>query len=350
MFSLSIFCFFIILIIVIYYMLYKPYRRRFAKNEWSLSGKVIVVTGGSRGIGKGVATELGRNGCTVYLTGRTVVEGEGPILKGSPLEGTITETAQIINQSGGHGIAVQCDHNNDDDMRALVERIKKEQDGRGVDCLVNNVIWIRSDVKQSPPFWQQEIEVFDAYHRVGLRSHYVMAVLLMPLLETSATYHREKLNIKFSPIIVNISSPGAKHYLFNCAYGSAKAALDRLTSDMAVDLRKSKSHVVACGLWPGMVKTERMQRHANTFKRMFHVNLMEQGETPEFTGRAIAAMIDANDAQAHNGKILTVAGLADRYNFDDVNGRRPPSMTDPKFIAMVGWNKFKALFSKQQQN
>ena len=181
----------------------------------SLQGRVAVVTGASRGIGKGIAVELGAQGATVYVTGRTTAEG-------GVLPGTVGQTAAEIDELGGKGIAVACDHHDDAAVLKVFERVREEQ-GR-LDILVNNVFsapdlapWLGKN------FWELPIEAWDQCIDIGVRSHYVASAFAVPLmLETGPG------------LIANISSPGAVAYSHNVAYGVGKAAVDRLSHDMAV--------------------------------------------------------------------------------------------------------------------
>ena len=178
--------------------------------------RVAVVTGASRSIGKGIALELGAAGATVYVTGRTVEPGA--------LAGTIGETAAEIDALGGHGIAVACDHKDDAQVEALFARVAEEQ-GR-LDVLVNNVFpapvlapWL------GKKYWELPIEAWDEIIGVGSRSHYVASVYATPLLFAAG-----------GGLIVNVSSSGAVTYAHNVVYGVGKAAVDKMTSDMAVEL------------------------------------------------------------------------------------------------------------------
>src|SRR5215207_2751426 len=147
----------------------------------SLKGQVALVTGASRGVGKGVALALGAAGATVYIIGRTINEGETPF----PLAGAITSTAEEVTRAGGKGIAVRCDHRNDDEVRAVFEQIKSEQ-GR-LDILVNNV-WGGYEgfhdgnaFKSGPNFWQKPIAFWDE-NMMGVRATYVASVLAAPMM------------------------------------------------------------------------------------------------------------------------------------------------------------------------
>jgi dehydrogenase/reductase SDR family member 1 len=321
-----------LVLVAVVWLARKWHRRMHAVSEWDLRGTVVLVTGASRGLGKGIAEALGSCGATVYVTGRSVRAEDAPTLRGTKLSGTVTETAEEITRRGGKGIAVQCDHNDDEQVERLLARVEKEH-GR-LDVLVNNVFQILGE-GQSPPFWRdpaQAIRVFDAYQRVGFRSHFVATALAMRLLMKSDASRRRAL-------VVNISSPGAERYLFNAMYGSNKAGLDRLTRDMAKEVGahvpRSSPNAAVCvlGLWPGMVATERMLVHRDAFVRKFGVDVAADGESSEFTGRAIAALFtDQQRLQRRNGSIMHVSSVADHYNFADVDGRRPPSMYSLTFL------------------
>ncbi len=260
-----------------------------------LVGKIAVVTGASRGIGKGIAMGLGEAGATVYVTGRTVTEGS------APLPGTIGETAERVTRLGGKGIAVQVDHGHDEEIRALFERVKREQ-GR-LDILVNNVFKIPDPPVWSGVFWEHPIQVWDDMVGIGLRAHYVASCYAVPLMVPNR-----------SGLLVNISSPGAAGYTFSVAYGVGKSGVDRLSADMAVELKPYD--VTSVCLWPGAVKTEFVMEQAA--KAKIPLNL-DAAETPLFTGRAVAALAADSDVMAKSGQTLIVADLAKEYGFSDVD-------------------------------
>jgi len=159
----------------------------------ALDGAVAIVTGASRGIGKGCAIELGAAGATVYVTGRTVEEGA------HPLPGTVAATAQEVDAAGGRGIAVPCDHRDDDAVRALFARVASEQ-GR-LDVLVNNAFLIPKELTSGKPFWKVPLSNWDDMIDVGTRSAYVASALAAEAMVTQGR-----------GLIVNISSSGATEY------------------------------------------------------------------------------------------------------------------------------------------
>ncbi|BCY09221.1 SDR family NAD(P)-dependent oxidoreductase [Actinoplanes sp. L3-i22] len=267
----------------------------------TMSGVVAVVTGSSRGVGKGIAVELGRRGATVYVTGRTVTPGS------HPLPGTVGQTADEITAAGGRGIAVAVDHADDQQVRALFDRVADEQGH--LDLLVNNASILAADATEPPPFWTKGLQAADQI-TVGLRSAYVSTHLAAGLLLKSAR-----------GLVVNISYYGSVSYHLDPAYGATKAGLDKMSWDMAQDFGAYGVAVVS--LWPGPTSTERAlalrpdlgdgQDRANT------------SETPAFTGMVIASLYRDPDLMAHSGQVVIGAEAALAYGFADVNGKQPPS-------------------------
>ena len=262
-----------------------------------LDGQIAIVTGASRGVGKGIALGLGEAGATVYVTGRSVSRGVLP--------GTIGETADEVSRLGGRGIAVACDHGDDAQVKELFAQVGREQ-GR-VDILVNNAFAV-PDGKLVAPFWELPIDQWDVMHRVGLRSHYVAAWHAAPLMIA-----------KRLGLIVNVSSFGAKIQAVNVAYGVGKAGVDRMTRDMGREL--SSHGVTVISLWPGVVKTERLL--AEPDRLGFDTT---HGESPMLSGRAVAAVAADPARLAKTGKPLVVAELAAEYGFTEVDGTLPASL------------------------
>ncbi|KAK3085542.1 hypothetical protein FSP39_005011 [Pinctada imbricata] len=206
----------------------------------SLAGKVCLVTGGTRGIGKGVALQLGEAGATVYVTGRTLTPKAGSV------GGSLTDTEREIAERGGRCIPVQCDHSKDEEIEKLFEKINKEQSGQ-LDILVNNAyaaFRVGEDVEKKS-FWEEPVSAWDSVNNVGLRNHYLCTV-----------YAARMMVPRKRGLIVNISSIGGLRYLGDVPYCVGKEALDRMAVDCGHELIK---HNVAClSLWPGVVKTENM--------------------------------------------------------------------------------------------
>jgi len=264
---------------------------------------VAVVTGGSRGAGRGIAVALGEQGYRVYVTGRTVREGD------ADLPGTIGATAAQVDAAGGEGVAVQCDHADDAQVAALFARVADECGGR-LDILVNNVTALHDDLVKPGPFWEKSMALVDILD-VGLRSHYV------------ASWHAARLMVPAGDgLIAFTSSFGSHCYMHGAAYGAQKAGIDKFAADMGVDLRGTG--VAAISLWMGPLKTERSARtvaeHPDTY-----AEIMKLAETPEFNGRAILAIHDDPERDAINGQTLIAAEVAVKYGFTDLDGRQPPS-------------------------
>lgn len=258
-----------------------------ADCPFNLKGKVALVTGASRGVGKGVAQVLADCGATVYATGRTVQETES---------------------SGRKIIAVRCDHRDDAQVRAVFDRIAREQ-GR-LDVLVNNVwggyenMMENGEFTWTRPFWQQPLWRWDAMFQASVRAHYAASCLAAPMMIA-----------RRNGLIVNTSFWAAQKHIANVAYGVSKAATDKLTADMAHELNEHNVTVVS--LYPGLVRTEAVLAAAAWLD-------LSNSESPEFVGRAVAC--DANVIQK-TGSVLVAAALAREYNFSDIDGRWPRPLT-----------------------
>lgn len=270
-----------------------------AKND-SMSGKIAVVTGASRGIGRGIALVLGAQGATVYVTGRSEAAGD------HALPGTIHETADVITAAGGIGIAVACDHGDDAQVEALFAKVR--QDHGRVDLLVNNAAYIPAECLNPPPFWTKPITLADQI-TVGLRSAYVSTYYAAPLLVAA-----------HDALVVNISFYGAVSYHLDPAYGATKGGLDKMTSDMAKDFKPFGVTVVS--VWPGPTLTEMAVSLLSALPA--GEAMMETFETLEFTGRVIAALYGDADRQTKSGTVVIAAEAAFQYGFKDANGKQPP--------------------------
>jgi len=267
-----------------------------------LRGKVAVVTGASRGVGKGIALALGEAGATVYVTGRS---DAGGTTEGLP--GTVRETADAVTQRGGHGISVRCDHTADAEVEALFARVAQEQ-GR-LDVLVNNVWggYEQHDLARFvAPFWEQPLRHWSGMFEAGVRAHLVATRLAVPLMLP----HRRGL-------IVHTTAWDRDKYLGNLFYDVAKAAVNRLAFGMARELEPHQVAVLA--LAPGFVGTERVRAAFAAAGRA-----PPDLESPAYIGRAVVALAADANFLAKSGRVLTVGQLATEYGFTDVDGQQWP--------------------------
>ena len=271
-----------------------------------LTGKVAVVTGASRGIGKGIAIALGAEGATVYVTGRTVTPGS------YPLPGTVGETAQEVDKRGGKGIAVKVDHANDDEVAALFEQVRREQ-GR-LDILVNNAFALPEDLIVQKPFWEKPLSNWEMVD-VGVRSNFV------------AAWHASHIMVpQKSGLIVAISGYVGVTYTYGVVFGTCKSAVDRMARDMAIELEPH--NVASLSLWQGLTFTERAHRNlaANPEMTSRTVTNPAIGSSVEHPGRVIAALASDPDIMNRSGGTFITAEVAQDYGITDIDGKVIPSL------------------------
>ena len=272
----------------------------------SLEGKVAVVTGASRGIGKGIALALGAEGATVYVTGRTVTPGV------YPLPGTVGETAAEIDKRGGKGVAVKVDHANDDEVAALFEQVRREQ-GR-LDILVNNAFSLPEDLTEPKPFWEKPLSNWEMVD-VGVRSNF------------TAAWHAAHIMVpQKSGLIVDISGYVGVTYTYGVIFGTCKSAVDRMARDMAIELQPH--NVASLSLWQGLTFTERAHRNleANPEMKKLTVTNPLVGCTPEFPGRVIVALATDPELMKRSGGTFITAEVAQDYGVTDIDGKVIPSL------------------------
>lgn len=292
----------------------------------NLEGKVTLVTGATRGLGKGIAIGLGEAGATVYITGRRLNSSNSE----NDIPGSLNETQLAVEQAGGVCIPVCVDHGDDEQVRLLFERIQDEQ-GQ-LDLLVNNAysgVQALGDAN-GKPFWESEPIFWDACNNVGLRSHYVASVFAARMM----TQHQQGL-------ICTISSWGGMSYIFGVPYGAGKSACDRLAAEMAVELKQH--NVASLSIWPGIVGTEFITRFAaemdDSSGADSQSSAIKEGynwETPLLTGRAIAALAADSTVMRRTGRVQIVAELAQHYGLVDKDGNRPVSLRSLRFLLPLG--------------
>jgi len=282
---------------------------------------VAIVTGASRGAGKGIAIALGSHGCTVYITGRSEQEGDAEV------PGTIYATARDVTEAGGKGIAVRCDHSDDAQVAALVERVMAEQ-GR-IDILVNNAAWQGNVLSMPGQFWEKSLDVAKMID-VGARSGFV------------ATWYAAPHMVKQDKgLVVFTSAPGSMHYCMGPSYGAHKAAVDKMAFDMGTDFADAGVNVAAVSIWMGALTTERMMGMMESIPGLKE-NLEGTLESAGYTGHVAWAMYnDPAMFEKFNGKTVIGAEIGKDYGITDIGGKYPPSVRDHTGAAPPEYSPYK---------
>ncbi|VDM92316.1 unnamed protein product [Litomosoides sigmodontis] len=285
-----------------------------SKGAKPLDGQIALVTGGARGVGRGIALQLSEAGATVYISGRK--PGSTPDIP------TLHDTVNEISSRGGKAVAVYCDHSKDDEVSELFEKIAKAENNR-LDLLVNNAFSGATAMERNvgKKFFECHPSFWDEINSVGLRNVYICSVLASRMMVA-----------RRRGLIVNISSPAGMRYFFNVPYGVGKAAIDKMSADMAEELKGYKVAVVS--LWPGTVKTEKsydwlrsgMLSKLAKMPQAQIQRMVEKGETPEFVGRGVACLACDNRVLRKTGCILLTGDLCNEYLFLDNDGKIPSNM------------------------
>ncbi|GAB3102252.1 SDR family NAD(P)-dependent oxidoreductase [Aestuariicella hydrocarbonica] len=261
-----------------------------------MTQSVAVVTGASRGLGRGIARALGRCGFTVYLTGRNASELEA--------------AAAEVNAAGGCGVSVVCDHRDDAAVTAMFERVRQE--GGRLDVLVNNATAVYPAELSAPgPFWEKPLHLVDMID-VGLRSSYVAAYAAAPLMIATG-----------GGLMVHISFYGAVSYFHGPAYGAAKAGTDKMAFDMAEDLRPH--NVASVSLWPGFILSDLIKAVPPEQLPPELVARLPTFETPEFSGMVIERLWQDPQRMQWSGETLIGAEMGQRFGLKDLDGKAPLS-------------------------
>jgi NAD(P)-dependent dehydrogenase (short-subunit alcohol dehydrogenase family) len=279
-----------------------------------LADRVAVITGASRGIGRGIALALGEEGATVYVTGRTVAPDS------APLPGSVGETAAEVTRRGGRGIAAPCDLKDDAQIAALFAQVAREQ-GR-LDILVNNAIAIPPEMTRRIGFWEKPLSHWEILD-IGLRAAFV------------AAHYAAKIMVpQRSGLIAAISGYVGVTYTYDTVFGTTKTATDRMARDMAIELKPH--NVASVSLWQGFTHTERAQENLRTVPGMAGQLNAAAGSSPEFPGRVIAALAKDPDLMARTGGTWINAELAEEYGVTDVDGRRIVSLREERGAPLWG--------------
>lgn len=257
---------------------------------------VAVVTGATRGLGRGIAREFGSQNATVVVTGR--------------IEADLADVAAEVGERGGKPIAIACDHADDNSVAKAFSRIRAE--AGGIDILVNNAAAVHpTDLIGPGPFWKKPLHLVDMID-VGLRSNYVAAWHAAPIMTSAG-----------KGLIASISFYGAVSYFHGAAYGAAKAGTDKMMADMAVDL--APHGVAAISYWPGFVLTDAVRAMPPEMLPPEMRESLPQWETPEFTARVLRALFEAPDLMSLTGQALIGAELGERFGVRDLDGKQPIS-------------------------
>ena len=278
----------------------------------ALAGKVALVAGATRAAGRGIAVQLGAAGATVYVTGRSTRGQRSEMDRPE----TIEETAALVDEAGGRGIAVQVDHLVPEQVRTLVARIESEQGALHV--LVND-IWGATRMEWNKTVWESDLEYGLRTLRLGVDTHAITSHFAIPLLLK-----------KPGGLVVEVTDGtdeyNKDHYRVSFFYDLAKAAVNRMAFALAHELEPHGA--TALSLTPGWLRSEAMLdaykvteanwRDATKVQPHFAIS-----ETPVFVGRAVAALAADPDVKRWNGKSLSSGELAKVYGFTDADGSRP---------------------------
>ncbi len=274
-----------------------------------LRGQIAVVAGATRGAGRGIARMLGEAGATVYCTGRST--RDNPATEGRPE--TIEETAEAVGRAGGRGIAVRCDHTEEQEVEALFARIRKDH-GR-LDILVNDIWGGDALTEWGAPFWELSTEKGFALFERAIHTHVITSRHGAPLMvEQNAG------------LIVEMTDGDTLGYRGNLFYDLAKNAAIRLAEAMAKDLHAHE--ITALALTPGFLRSEAVLDHfgvkeANWRDAISKDPWFAESETPCFVGRAVAALAADPNVREKNSGLFSSWELAKEYGFTDLDGRQP---------------------------
>ncbi|MFI5736008.1 SDR family oxidoreductase [Kribbella sp. NPDC051587] len=276
-----------------------------------LAGKVALVTGGSRAAGRGIAVQLGAAGATVYVTGRTTRTSRSEMNRPE----TIEDTAELIDQAGGHGIAVPVDHLEPAQVKGLIDRIEREQGALHI--LVNDIWGQFGEPEWDKTVWESDLEAGLRLLRLGVDTHAITSHFALPLLIKSPG----GLVIEMTD---GTNDYNADRYRVSFFYDVAKGAVSRMAFALAHELDKHDATAVL--LTPGWLRSEAMLEGFGVTEsnwRDAKVPGFGISESPSYVGRAVAALAADPDVRRWNGKSISSGELAKLYNFTDLDGSQP---------------------------
>lgn len=279
-------------------------------DEKALRGKVAVVAGATRGAGRGIAVSLGEAGATVYCTGRSI--------RGKPASGnrpeTIEETAEMVTAGGGTGIHVQVDHSDEQQVKALFERVAAEQNGQ-LDLLVNDIWGGETLTDWGVPFWEHSLENGLLMQRRAIHTHMITSYYGVPLMVA-----------RRQGLVIEITDGTNYDYRGNLYYSLAKISVIHLAEAMAADLRPHT--ITALALTPGFLRSEEMLDYFGVTEANWRDGAKKEphfiaSETPYYIGRAVVALASDPEVARKSGKALSTWELMPEYDLIDKDGRRP---------------------------
>jgi NAD(P)-dependent dehydrogenase (short-subunit alcohol dehydrogenase family) len=278
-----------------------------------LEGKIALVSGATRGGGRGIAIALGEAGATVYATGRSTRERRSEIDRPE----TIEETAEMVTAAGGEGIAVAVDHLDPEQVRRLVERIDADH-GR-LDVLVNDIWGAEHLFQWDTPLWEHDLDRGLRLLRLAIETHLITSHHALPLLLRRP-----------GGLVVEVTDGtadyNADHLRVNVFYDLAKTSVIRLAWAQAQELGPRGATAVA--LTPGWMRSEAMLEHYGVSEENWRDGTERTphfciSESPRYVGRAVSALTSDPDVVRWNGQSLSSGQLAQVYGFTDLDGTRP---------------------------
>src|SRR5687768_314388 len=285
---------------------------RIGNMKKSLTGKVALVAGATRGAGRGIAVQLGAAGATVYVTGRTSGSERSEMNRPE----TIEETAALVDKAGGRGIPVRVDHLVSDEVQALVQRIEREQ---GALHILVNDIWGATRMEWNKSVWESSLDYGLRTLRLAVDTHAITSHFAIPLLIKTP-----------GGLVVEVTDGtdeyNASHYRVSFFYDLAKAAVNRMAFALAHELRPHGATAVS--LTPGWLRSEAMLEAYGVCEENWRDATARQphfaiSETPHFVGRAVAALAQDPEMSRWNGQSLSSGQLAKIYGFTDLDGSQP---------------------------